>query len=500
MKNALQHRNWISGLTLAVLSALLLIAARPAQALTTTVLYTFTGGSDGGGPNATLIADDEGNLYGTTVSGGQFGQGTVFELSPNGSGGWNESVLYSFCSKANCADGASPEYSSLISDENGNLYGTASQGGANGDGAVFELSPGTPWTEQVLYNFGSYPGDGISPVNGLIVDSQDNLYGTTEQGGTNGTGTVFELSAGVWTEQVLYDVDNTSGEAETAGLAMDPHGNIFGITPSTVYELKPNGSGGWNPSVIYKNSGLSAQGTLVFNAGLNGESENLYGTTGGGGLEGFGTIYELTLLESGKWKSKSITNLKWPPVSDPWAGVVVDAAGNIYGTSLLGGEGEAGDVFELLAPVVTGGYDQEVLGAFFFSSAGYSPYGGLLLNNGFLYGTNSTGENGVGDVFAVTQPGAKTLTTLTSSPNPSADGQAVVFTATVTSNIGVPPDGEPVSFMKGKTLLGTGTLSSGVATFAISTLKVGTTSVKAVYGGDNNFQGSTSKPVKQVVN
>ncbi len=500
MKNALQHRNWISRLTLAVLSALLLIAVRPVLAETPTVLYAFTGGSDGGDPNATLIADDDGNLYGTTLSGGQFGQGTVFELSPNGNGGWNESVLYSFCSKANCADGASPEYSSLIPDGNGNLYGTASQGGANGDGVVFELSPGTPWTEAVLYSFGSYPGDGITPANGVIMDSPGNLYGTTEQGGTNGTGTVFELSAGVWTEQVLYDIDNTSGEAETAGLTMDPHGNIFGITPSTVYELSPNGSGGWNPSVIYRNAGLGAQGTLALVFNLEKNIENLYGTTQFGGLEGFGTIYELSLLESGKWKSKSISNLKWPPVSDPWAGVVVDAAGNIYGTSLLGGEGEAGDVFELLAPVVTGGYAQEVLETSFFSSAGYSPNGGLLLSNGFLYGTNSTGENGAGDVFAVTQPGAKTLTTLTSSPNPSADGQTVVFTATVTSNIGVPPDGETVSFMKGKTVLGTGTLTSGSASFATSTLKVGTNSIKAVYGGDSKLSGSTSKPVKQVVN
>src|SRR5580658_3359429 len=312
MKNILQHRNWISRMTLAVLSALLLIAARPALAETPTVLYTFTGGTDGGGPNATLIADDEGNLYGTTEYGGQFGQGTVFELSPNGSGGWNESVLYSFCSQANCADGASPQYSSLIPDDNGNLYGTASQGGANGDGVVFELSPGTPWTEAVLYSFGSFPGDGISPVNGLIMDSQDNLYGTTEQGGTNGTGIVFELSAGVWTEQVLYDVDNTSGEAETAGLTMDPNGNIFGITPSTVYELSPNGSGGWNPRVIYKNAGLGAQGTLALVFNLEKNIENLYGTTQFGGLNGFGTIYELSLLESGKWKSKSISNLKWP--------------------------------------------------------------------------------------------------------------------------------------------------------------------------------------------
>ncbi len=237
-------------LTLAVLSALLLIAAYPAQAQET-VLYNFTGGlggappGDGAYPQSSLTSDGADNFYGTTGGGGAFGSGTVFELSPNGSGGWNETVIYSFCSAPNCADGASPAYSYVIFDSVGNLYGTTSGGGSNGQGVVFELSPvGTSWTETVLHSFTGWAGGG-QPVNGLIFDRAGNLYGTTYWGGDDdaavaeGTcnpqcGTVFELSPSGdgWTEQVIYAVASSD-----AGLTMDSAGNIFGVSTSTVFEL-----------------------------------------------------------------------------------------------------------------------------------------------------------------------------------------------------------------------------------------------------------------------
>ena len=128
-------------MTLAVFSVLLLIATHPAQAQTEAVLYSFGGSPDGANPESRLTADSAGNLYGTTYSGG-LGSGTVFELSPNGSGGWTETVIYNFCSESNCADGANPTYSYVIFDTVGNLYGTAYAGGANGYGVVFELTPG----------------------------------------------------------------------------------------------------------------------------------------------------------------------------------------------------------------------------------------------------------------------------------------------------------------------------------------------------------------------
>src|SRR5271167_2813992 len=212
-----------SAMTLAVLSVLLLIAARPAQAQTESVLYNFTGNPDGANPESGL-ASNNGNLYGTTYTGG-LGYGTVFELSPNGSGGWTETVIYNFCSIANCPDGANPTYANVIFDSLGNLYGTAFAGGGNGYGAVYELSPTqSGWTEKVLYSFANSP-DGANPVNGLVMDTAGNLYGTTYAGGSTGKGTVFRLSpsGGNWTEKVVEDISSTY-----SGLAMDAHGNIFG--------------------------------------------------------------------------------------------------------------------------------------------------------------------------------------------------------------------------------------------------------------------------------
>src|SRR5450755_455431 len=147
-------------LILAVVSVLL-IGVRPALAQTETALYNFTGMPDGANSWSSLTADSKGNFYGTTNTGGlacaetQYGCGTVFELSPNGKGGWNETVLYRFCSAINCTDGAIPYTAGLIFDSAGNLYGTTWTGGANGYGTVFQLSlVGVSWTETVLYSFG----------------------------------------------------------------------------------------------------------------------------------------------------------------------------------------------------------------------------------------------------------------------------------------------------------------------------------------------------------
>jgi uncharacterized repeat protein (TIGR03803 family) len=180
---------------------------------------------------------------------------------------------------------------------------------------------------------------------------------------------------------------------------------------------------------------------------------------------------------------------------------VLDADGNIYGTTQGGSDGYAmGTVYELVAPVGKGKYKEVPLWSFTGTDGSY-PMASLILDRaGNLYGTTyQGGSSNAGVVFEVTGVRATTTTALSSSPNPSQSGQAVTFTAVVASTFGTQPDGETVSFMKGKTVLGTGTLSGGSATFTTSTLKVGTTSVTAVYGGDSNFAGSTSKAVKQLV-
>jgi uncharacterized repeat protein (TIGR03803 family) len=467
-------------ITLAVLSALLLIAVRPAQAQTESVLYNFTGGADGSGPESKLTFHG-GNLYGTTNAGG-LGSGTVFELSPNGSGGWTETVLYNFCSVANCADGANPKYSYVTFDSAGNLYGTAYAGGANGNGVVFELSPtGASWTETVLYSFGSSP-DGANPVNGLIMDA-GNLYGTTYAGGSGGNGTVFQLtpSGGTWTEKVIYEM-----HSNYAGLVMDGSGNIFGTNWQAAFKLSPNGSGGWNPAVIYTFAiGANPNGTLVLDS-----AGNAYGTTYAGG--GNGNVYKLIRGTGGKWTRTILYGFGSSGPNHPLAGIVFDSAGNIYGTTTQGGIHHAGDVFELVS-LGNGSYKFKTIQPFNGENGG-QPFGSLILDSaGFVYGTGTGGGvDGFGVVFECNANATVTTTTITSSPNPSSNGQLVTFTATVTP---APPDGETVIFEA----IGDAPLSGGKAVFQTSSLPVGYTKVRAIYFGDFNFLNSRSNWIYQHV-
>jgi len=478
-------------LILTVLSALLLIAARPAQA-TEVVAYNFTSNPDGANPGSSLTLHD-GNFYGTTYSGG-LGFGTVFELAPNGSGGWTETVLYTFCSAASCADGENPTYSNVIFDTQGNMYGTTYGGGANGYGVVFELTPaGESWTETVLYSFANTP-DGANPVNGLVMDTAGNLYGVTYAGGTGGNGTVFELSpsGGSWTEQVIANISATY-----AGLTMNG-GNLYGAGYGSVFELTPPGGEGlWNRFTLHSfvaadaaTEGSNPNGTPVFDT-----AGNLYGTTESGGKYGYGTVYKLTPGAKGKpWTEKLLASFE-ATNANPLAGIVFDANGNIYGTSTAGGTGtlKEGTVFELVYQASTGTYKGKVL-LTFTGEDGNTPDSSLILDSsGNLWGTTYLGgSSGYGTVFEVNPAAAATTTTLTSSVNPSTSGEAVTFTATVSP---APPNGEVVVFEP----LGQSTLSGGTATFTTSTLKVGTTKVRAVYEGDLDFITSMSAWLSQVV-
>ncbi len=267
-----------------------------------TILYRFTGGSDGGNPYSPVILDTAGNIYGTTQSGGTTGLGTVFELSASGSG-WTESVLYSF---TGIPDGSQPE-SGLLMDASGNLYGTTADGGAGNSGTVFEIVPsGGSWTENILYNFG--PQDGYAPYGGLIFDSAGNIYGTTAYSYV-GNGTVFELSpegGSQWNFQTLYFL--TSGAPTVPGpvgtLLIDRSGNLYGTTfegglagcglgfgCGTLFELSP-GAGGWTYNLLYQYTGESDGGFPV--DGLASDSQgHLYGA-GWGGNSGNGVVFEWT--------------------------------------------------------------------------------------------------------------------------------------------------------------------------------------------------------------
>jgi uncharacterized repeat protein (TIGR03803 family) len=324
---------------------------------TETVLYTFGGLPDGAEPWAGLIFDAAGNLYGTTSQGGNYLYGTVFELMPNGSGGWTETVLHSFGSGT---DGYQPLNGSLMFDAAGNLYGTTQEGGTAGGGTVFELTPNGSggWTETVLHSFGSGT-DGRFPLAGLIFDAAGDLYGTTELGGNSNAGTVFELTpngGGGWTETVLHRFGNgTDGAEPWAGLIFDARGNLYGTTfqggnylGGTVFELTPNGSGGWAETVLHSfgkgtDGYQPTYGSLIFDA-----AGNLYGTTQLGGSSNSGTVFELTPDGSGGWAETLLDSFDATDGQRfPWAGLIFDAAGNLYGTTYGGGTYGHGTVFEL---------------------------------------------------------------------------------------------------------------------------------------------------------
>ena len=434
----------LTAVVLAAVSALLLMSTPPAAAQTESVLYSFTGGADGANLNARLTLHN-GNLYGTTLNGGAYGQGSIFQLVPNGSGGWTKTTLYSFCpGGAACVDGQNPYSSYVTFDSAGNLYGTALNGGTLGNGVVWELSPsGSGWLETVVHNFQNSP-DGANPINGLIADSAGNLYGTTYAGGAaGGNGSIFELSKvnGVWTETPLYSI-NSNG----SGLIIDSSGNIYGTSFNSVFELASNGQGGYIFSTLFTfnpakaaTQGSNPVGTLAFDS-----AGRLWGTTETGGANNDGVVYKLTKGTSG-WTQAMLGSFNQTYGINPTAGLVFDSSGNMYGTTQLGGFYGGGTVYEISPKGKT--YAPRIVFRFNGTDGGQLIAPLILDGAGYLYGTSYIGgTTGNGTVFAVNPHPSTTTTTLTSSQNPSTFGQAVTFTATVTSAGGTPANGDIVVF------------------------------------------------------
>ncbi len=370
-----------------------------------TVLHRF-GKSDGAYPEAGLIADQQGALYGTTYEGGSNGYGTVFKLTPpaNGQTAWTHTVLYNFCNQSECNDGANPA-AGLIADRQGALYGTTYEGGASIGcyyrcGTVFKLTPPargqTAWAHAVLYNFDyvTNGGDGgVFPLAGLIADNKGALYGTTYEGGSYGNGAVFKLTPPAngqtaWTQSVLHSFCSQShcpdGSYPEAGLIADKDGALYGTTYyggigapgcfdvlqcGTVFKLTPpaNGQTAWTHTVLYnfcvqnecKDGSYPAAGLIADNKGA------LYGTTYEGG-SGYGIIFKLTPPANGQ-PNAPVTCVLTPSDPSCWrltvlhsfsnssdgaypsAGLFADPQGALYGTAYEGGVGY-GTVFKLTLP------------------------------------------------------------------------------------------------------------------------------------------------------
>jgi len=410
----------VAGLALGVLSTPALVFATSTEQ----VLHSFNY-NDGTVPVASLIFDAAGNLYGTTEGDGPYGGGTAFELVP-GANGWGYEVLYNFCSATGCADGGLPE-SRLIMDAVGNLYGTTSQGGnsrcGHGCGTVFQLTPsgGGTWTQTVLYTF-TGGKDGGSPAAGLVFDAAGNLYGTTSQGGSHsmdcgsvGCGVVFELISqanGKWTEKVLHTFCSSTGCRDGMtpnGLIFDAAGNLYTSTSQggnygggAVFRLAPSASGQRTGKVLHSfgkgKDGASPYGELVFDA-----AGNLYGTTNRGGGYIGGTVFRLSPGANGTWNEKILH--RFCPKSEcqdgayPYAGVILDAADSLYGTTYYGGSYGLGTVFKL-TPGANDRWRETVL----YDSDGGNPDAGLTWDTvGNLYSTTANGGYyGLGTVFEIT--------------------------------------------------------------------------------------------------
>jgi uncharacterized repeat protein (TIGR03803 family) len=335
--------------------------------MTEKILHSFNFNRiDGTYPYATLIFDASGNLYGTTSSGGAGtcgtnGCGTVFELLPQSGGAWTERILYSF--KNNGIDGFGP-LAGVVFDSSGNLYGTTSGGGAFELGTVFELSPkaGGGWGERLLHTF-HYDGktffDGSVPYARLVVDTAGNLYGTTNQGGGHGFGTVFEVvhtAGGGWALKTLhsFNPDGTDGIYPFTGVVFDKSGNLCGATYNggahgygSVFELTPQSNGSWSETIVHSFNQDGTDGTDPYGGVVLDAAGNIFGTTanGGGARNPSGTVFELT-PSSGGWTENVLYSFDKTGTS-PEASLVLDSAGNLYGTTRVGGAFNYGTVFEI---------------------------------------------------------------------------------------------------------------------------------------------------------
>ena len=301
------------------------------------VLYSFTGGSDGGEPFAGLIMDKSGNLYGTTIAGGASSKGTVFEVNPKTN---KETVLYSF---TGASDGSEP-FSGLLIDKSGNLYGTTAGGGSSGDGVLFKVDIKTK-KETVLHSFTGDP-DGSEPLYGnLLMDDSGNIYGTTVGGGSSSDGTVWEVSA-KGKETVLYSFTGGSdgGGAFEQSLATNGKGNLYGTT-------EDGGSG--SAGVVFKVNIKAKKETVLYSftgstgsypsSGLVRDSKgNLYGTTQIGGTDNDGVVFKV------KGTTETVLHsFDGTDGSNPFTSPLLDADGTLYGSTYNGGTDGHGTVYKV---------------------------------------------------------------------------------------------------------------------------------------------------------
>jgi uncharacterized repeat protein (TIGR03803 family) len=264
------------------------------------VIHAFTGGDDGSGPGARVTVDASGNVYGMTPTGGAYGLGTIYKIHQEHNGAWNLKVIHAFTGGA---DGATGSAGRMIL-RHGHLFGAATAGGTYGSGVVFELTPRGvgEWNFRTIYSFRGQP-DGSFPYAALLFDRSGNIYGTTYYGGANGIGAVYELSPrpiGEWNENVLYSFqEGSDGNSPIGNLVSDSVGNLYGTTSEgglgsgTIFKLSAIGSGQWIETVVHLFQG-PPDGAFAYNGMVVDRFGNFYGSTVHGGDNDDGAIYKFT--------------------------------------------------------------------------------------------------------------------------------------------------------------------------------------------------------------
>src|SRR5207253_10252887 len=336
-------------------SAVFVLSLAAATA-TTTDLIVSCEEDEGEYADTELETDSAGNIYGTTVLGGDFGSGTGFKLSPTPTG-WVHTVLYSFTSGA---DGGEP-YKGVTVDREGNLYGTAVRCGSGscegGCGVVYKLTnSGGTWIQSVIHAF-TGGDDGSGPGARVTLDRSGNVYGMAPTGGAYGLGTIYKIHQGqngTWNLRVIHAfTGGADGATGSAGRMILRHGHLYGAATAggrygsgVVFELTPTQVGEWNFRTIYSFRG-QPDGSFPYGALLFDASGNIYGTTYYGGANNIGATYALTPRANGEWREKVLYSFQGgTDGNSPISNLVFDTAGNLYGTTSEGGLG-LGTIFEL---------------------------------------------------------------------------------------------------------------------------------------------------------
>jgi uncharacterized repeat protein (TIGR03803 family) len=380
-------------------------------ATTTDVIFSFEE-DEGEYADTDLETDGAGNIYGTTVLGGDFGSGTVFQISPTPNG-WVHTLLYSFTGGA---DGGEP-YKGVTLDRDGNLYGTAVTGGSGscegGCGVIYKLinRKGT-WTQKVIHAF-TGGDDGSGPGSRVTVDRAGNVYGMTPTGGAFGLGTIYHIrppSSVASSFNVIHAfTGGADGSSGSAGRMILHDGHLYGAATTggsngsgVVFELTLRPLGGWDFRTIYTFQG-QPDGSFPYGALLFDGSGNVYGTTYYGGANGIGAVYKLSPQPVGEWTEEVIYSFQeGTDGNSPISNLVFDKAGNLYGTTSEGGLG-SGAIFKL-SPGGAGNWTETIVHAFAGPPDGGFSYNGMVVDVlGNFYGaTVHGGENDDGCVYKFT--------------------------------------------------------------------------------------------------